>query len=93
MYEFLSKSPDVLVRNSEHLDNVLDTLDPQLHSLGVLAVYVVKFSVLNQTGAQNQGIPAINYEVLLGQVTHFINICNGEQIRCAPDSCKLNSLL
>lgn len=26
-------------------------------------------------------------EALVGQVDHFITVCNGEQIRCAPDSC------
>ena len=55
LYEFLSKSPEVLLRNAENLDNVLDTLDPQLHSLGNLAIYIVKFMILNQNGAQNQG--------------------------------------
>nr|CAG4643156.1 EOG090X04TU [Ilyocryptus agilis] len=80
LYEFLSKSPEVLMRNAEHLDNVLDTLDPQLHSLGVLAVYIVKFMVLNQNASQ--GDP----DLLIGQVARFFTVCNGEQIRFAPDS-------
>ena len=78
----------MLFRNAAHLDNVLDTLDPQLHSLGVLAILCVKFLILNQNGAQTQGVAIPDYEVLVGQVTQFINICNGEQIRCAPDSCQ-----
>lgn len=89
LYDFLGKSPDVLMRNSEHLDTVLDTLDPQLHSLGVLAIYMVKFMILNQNAAQNQGIQVPEPEVLISQVSQFITVCNGEQIRCAPDSCKL----
>lgn len=89
LYEFLSKSPEVLLRNAENLDNVLDTLDPQLHSLGNLAIYIVKFMILNQNGAQNQGpgfAPLPDAEALIVQVSHFITVCNGEQIRCAPDS-------
>jgi hypothetical protein len=89
LYDFLGKSPDVLMRNSEHLSTVLDTLDPQLHSLGVLAIYMVKFMILNQNAAQNQGIQVPEPEVLINQVSQFITVCNGEQIRCAPDSCKL----
>lgn len=88
LYQFLSKSPETLIRNAEHLDNVLDTLDPQQHSLGVLAVYVVKFLILNQNGSQAQAVALPNFDLLLTQVTHFITVCNGEQIRYAPDSCK-----
>lgn len=90
LYQFLSKSPETLIRNAEHLDNVLDTLDPQQHSLGVLAVYVVKFMILNQTGSQVQAVTLPNFDLLLTQVTHFITVCNGEQIRYAPDSCKIS---
>jgi len=86
LYEYLSKSSEILFRNAAHLDNVLDTLDPQQHSLGVLAILCVKFLILNQNGAQTPGVPLPDYNILISQVTHFINICNGEQIRCAPDS-------
>jgi len=88
LYEYLSKSSEILFRNAAHLDNVLDTLDPQQHSLGVLAILCVKFLILNQNGAQTPGVPLPDYNILISQVTHFINICNGEQIRCAPDSCE-----
>lgn len=91
LYEFLGKSPDVLMRNSEHLDTVLDTLDPQQHSLGVLAIYMVKFMILNQSAVQNQGILVPEPEILINQVSQFITVCNGEQIRCAPDSCKYHT--
>nr|CAG4638397.1 EOG090X04TU [Cyclestheria hislopi] len=86
LYEFLSKSSEILFRNAAHLDNVLDTLDPQFHSLGVLAVLCVKFLLRNQNGAPVQGVPVPDFDALVSQVVHFINICNGEQIRCAPDS-------
>ena len=75
------------MRNSEHLDTVLDTLDPQHHSLGVLAIYMVKFMILNQNPTQNQGIQVPDPESLINQVCQFTAVCNGEQIRCAPDSC------
>lgn len=77
------------MRNSEHLDTVLDTLDPQLHSLGVLPIYMVKFMILNQNSTQNQGLQVPDPEILITQVSQFITVCNGEQIRCAPDSCNI----
>ena len=36
--EFLQKNMELLVRNPAHLSNVLETLDVNQHSLGVLAV-------------------------------------------------------
>lgn len=72
------------MRNAEHLDHVLEILDPQLHSLGVLAVYMVKFMIINQNAVQTD----VDVEGLVGKVSKFILVCNGEQIRAAPDSCK-----
>lgn len=43
--EVIGKSDEVLQRNSAHLSTVLETLDIQQHSLGVLAVLVAKFSL------------------------------------------------
>lgn len=43
--EVINKSDEVLQRNSAHLNTVLETLDIQQHSLGVLAVLVAKFSL------------------------------------------------
>lgn len=85
LHEYLSKSLDVLMRNSENLDNVLDTLDLQQHSLGVLAIYMVKFMILNQNAGQAQGVTDPDH--LITQVAQFFTVCNGEQIRFAPDSC------
>lgn len=43
--DIIGKSDEVLQRNSAHLNTVLETLDIQQHSLGVLAVLVAKFSL------------------------------------------------
>ena len=77
--EYLNESHEVLTKNSQHLDNVLETLDYQQHSLGILAVLYVKFS-LPISGSQDNRF---------GQTQDFVNGCNGEQIRYAPDLCML----
>lgn len=43
--EVIIKADEVLHRNCAHLNNVLETLDIQQHSLGVLAVLVAKYTV------------------------------------------------
>lgn len=75
--EYLNKSSEVLLKNTQHLDNVLETLDIQQHSLGILAVLCTKFSV-----------PATAQDNRFSQAQDFILNCNGEQIRYAPDTCK-----
>ncbi|KAG7205429.1 hypothetical protein KM043_007422 [Ampulex compressa] len=80
--EIISKSTDVLMKNGQHLDNVLETLDLQQHSLGILAVLCVKFSLPNPNGANNPDA----YKPLFNQVQEFIIGCNGEQVRFAPDT-------
>ena len=42
--EFLQKNMEILVRNPAHLSNVLETLDVQQHSLGVLAVRSINYN-------------------------------------------------
>jgi hypothetical protein len=42
--DYLIESSDLLAKNTNILDNVLETLDIQQHSLGVLFVLVAKFS-------------------------------------------------
>merc|ERR1711976_181989 len=74
--EFISRSYDVLSKNAGHLDNVLGTFDLQQHSLGVLGILCVKYSLPN--------IP--DFETLFVQTQEFINSCNGEQVRYATDS-------
>lgn len=83
--EIISKSTDVLIKNGQHLDNVLETLNLQEHSLGILAVLCVKFSLPNPNGANN----ADAYKPLFSQVQEFIIGCNGEQVRFASDICKI----
>ena len=66
----------ILIKNGQHLDNVLETLDIQQHSLGVLAVLNAKYN-----------LPLVNAtnESRFKQAKDFILNCNGEQIRLAPD--------
>jgi len=78
----LNKSTEVLVKNGQHLDNVLETLDLQQHSLGVLAVLCVKFSLPISSASPD------HRELLFAQVQEFITGCNGEQVCFAPDTCK-----
>lgn len=81
LLDYLSKSNEVLVKNAQHLDNVLETLDLQQHSLGVLAVLSAKFSLPASTGPSSQDNRFV-------QAQEFILGCNGEQIRLAPETCK-----
>lgn len=78
--EFLNKSTEVLMKNGQHLDNVLETLDLQQHSLGVLAVLCVKFSLPAPSATPD------HHELLFAQAQEFITGCNGEQVRFAPDT-------
>ncbi|XP_066588607.1 COP9 signalosome complex subunit 3 [Prorops nasuta] len=77
----IGKSTELLMENGEHLDNVLETLDLQQHSLGVLAVLCVKFALPSPGGIINPD----TYKPLFNQVQEFIIGCNGEQIRFACD--------
>uniref|UniRef100_A0A673J3U8 COP9 signalosome complex subunit 3 n=1 Tax=Sinocyclocheilus rhinocerous TaxID=307959 RepID=A0A673J3U8_9TELE len=74
--ELINKSGELLAKNLSHLDTVLGALDIQEHSLGVLAVLFVKFSM--------PSIP--DFETLFSQVQLFISTCNGEHIRYATDT-------
>lgn len=85
--ELLNKSTEVLMKNGQHLDNVLETLDLQQHSLGVLAVLCVKFSLPAPSATPD------HHELLFAQAQEFITGCNGEQVRFAPDTCKSTSVL
>ena len=74
--EFISKNVDVLGKNAGNLDNVLGTFDIQQHSLGILGILCVKYS-----------LPAIpDFEALFIQTQDFLLSCNGEQVRYATDS-------
>lgn len=66
------------MKNAPHLDNVLETLDLQQHSLGFLAVLAAKFNLI-VSGQDNR----------FKHAHDFIIGCNGEQIRWSPDLCKI----
>uniref|UniRef100_A0A671EG07 COP9 signalosome subunit 3 n=1 Tax=Rhinolophus ferrumequinum TaxID=59479 RepID=A0A671EG07_RHIFE len=74
--ELINKSGELLAKNLSHLDTVLGALDVQEHSLGVLAVLFVKFSM--------PSVP--DFETLFSQVQLFISTANGEHIRYATDT-------
>ncbi|KAJ8972781.1 hypothetical protein NQ317_009234 [Molorchus minor] len=75
--EYLNKSSEVLLKYPQHLDNVLETLDVQQHSLGILAVLCAKFNIPVASSSQDNRFI---------QTQDFILGCNGEQIRFAPDT-------
>lgn len=79
LLDYLSKSNEILLKNAQHLDNVLETLDIQQHSLGVLAVLSAKFVTAAPSSQDNR----------FSQAEEFILGCNGEQIRLAPETCEL----
>ncbi|CAB3376108.1 Hypothetical predicted protein [Cloeon dipterum] len=74
--ELLPKCSEVLTRNSQHLDNVLETLNVNQHSLGILAVLVAKFSANPQPEQADS---------LFSQFQDFINDFNVGQVRNATD--------
>ncbi|XP_033108007.1 COP9 signalosome complex subunit 3-like [Anneissia japonica] len=76
--EELNKNLELLKKNVSSLDNVLGTLDPQLHSLGVLAILYAKYT--------QQGSSANDFETLVSQTQLFLSMCNGEQIRFAVET-------
>lgn len=88
----LNKSTEILMRNGSQLDTVLEMLDLQQHSLGMLAVLCVKLSLPPpNTPAQQPSGPtaAPDYqEILFTQVQEFILGCNGEQVRFATETCE-----
>uniref|UniRef100_A0A1S4KF76 COP9 signalosome complex subunit 3 N-terminal helical repeats domain-containing protein n=2 Tax=Culex quinquefasciatus TaxID=7176 RepID=A0A1S4KF76_CULQU len=56
LVEYLLESTELLAKNGNILDNVLETLDIQQHSLGVLFVLVIKFSEPNVSCANSFAI-------------------------------------
>lgn len=79
LVEYLHKSGgDALTRNSSGsiLSTVLETLDIQQHSLGVLAVLTARL--------QNTSIS--DWDDLFNRIAIFILECNGEQIRYSANN-------
>ena len=61
--EFLQKNMEILVRNPAHLGTVLETLDIQQHSLGVLAVSIIfkLFSLFKISSNDDQNNESTDY--------------------------------
>lgn len=60
LIEYLNGTSDLLAKNGNILDNVLETLDVQQHSLGVLYVLVAKLTSLSQVRAYNPTYKFVN---------------------------------
>lgn len=75
---YLNESMELLPKNWSILDNVLETLDIQQHSLGVLYVLLAKFANVSNTPTESENIIRL--------VRNFINLCNGEQVRFATQT-------
>jgi COP9 signalosome complex subunit 3 len=94
--EYLQESTELLAKNSNILDNVLDVLDFQQHSLGVVYILVAKISEItvsqwkswwkslhHEFSFQNE-----DPEPVIALVKRFVNVCNGEQVRNATQTCE-----
>lgn len=94
--EVLRKSTDVLSKNLQHLDNVLETLDPFWHSLGYLAVLFVKTSNLpTHVSPPSGAAEAAGHAearaldtLVFTQFQNFIDQCDSSQACLAPETCK-----
>ncbi|KAL1128859.1 hypothetical protein AAG570_013393 [Ranatra chinensis] len=84
--DLLIKSTELLEKNGQHLDTVLETLDLQQHSLGMLAVLSIKLSLPPPSPNSNQPQVSDYQEIVFTQVQEFIMGCNAEQIRYAPET-------
>lgn len=83
LVDYLNESLELLSRNGNILDNVLETFDIQQHSLGYMYILLAKFS----DTAGGQGLADTDNVIKL--LRNFTNVCNGEQVRQAPNQCKL----
>lgn len=79
LVEYLNESLELLTRNGNILDNVLETLDVQQHSLGYMFVLLAKFSDVQL--AQN----LLDIDTAIRLMKSFTASCNGEQVRSAPN--------
>ncbi|KAI8126188.1 COP9 signalosome complex subunit 3 [Lucilia cuprina] len=71
----LLDSVEILTKNWNILDNVLETLDMQQHSLGVLYVLIAKFNSIGNSNA--------DVDVLFKTFKKFIEQCNTYQVGLA----------
>jgi len=77
LVEYLNESLELLSRNGNILDNVLETLDIQQHSLGVMFILLAKFSDAGQN--------LLDTDNVIKLMRNFTAFCNGEQVRLAPN--------
>lgn len=80
LVEYLNESAELLAKNGAILDNVLETLDMQQHSLGVLYVLVAKFTTITGSAEDANRISQL--------IQDFIAGCISEHIRLAATTCK-----
>ncbi|KAI4350543.1 hypothetical protein L6164_004990 [Bauhinia variegata] len=76
LHSILKQADDTLRIESTRLSSVLSQLDPASHSLGFL--YILEAS----TGGS---ISKEQADIIVPLITKFLNACNAEQIRVAPD--------
>lgn len=79
----VGKYNDVLVKNHQHLDNVLETLDLEFHTIGILAVLNAKLVHMLTTN--------LNLEIfkpVLSQLQEFITSCNREHVKYVLELCE-----
>ncbi|XP_037939636.1 COP9 signalosome complex subunit 3-like [Teleopsis dalmanni] len=74
--DYLNDTVELLTKNWSILDNVLETLDSQEHSLGVLYVVIAKFNSVSQ----NSNVDASTLVLLFKD---FVTECNVTQVRYA----------
>lgn len=81
LVEYLNKAVDVLSKNSGQLDNVLQQLEFEQHSLGILAILMVKYDSLSSAPD--------TFDQLFNLTKDFVSRCDSEQVRYASLSCEL----
>ena len=100
LYEYLQESTELISKNSNILDNVLDVLNFQEYSLG--ALYILAAKVADITVNKFFEITKMQCwffvlstknedpEPTIERVKQFVNVCNGEQVRNATQTCEWN---
>lgn len=73
--DFMNKSWNLLAKNVSSLDTIMETLDIQEHSLGMLYILCAKISCFPQSSS------AEDFDLLLMQCDVFVSQCRKEQIQ------------
>lgn len=94
-------SKEILAKNTNYLDNVLETLDIQQHTIGVMFVISAKFTSLTVSCSARilvsftpftlsltfQG-SAADTESIIKHVKDFVQLSNPDQVRFAAGNCE-----